>query len=125
MATATQAKRNGVAVSSRAKYAGASTFHPTFLYESLWNAFILVPTILWLERKGKLARGASIGVYLVMYGFIRFLTELLRTDTTFRFLGLSRNAWVALGAMAIGAVIIVVRQRRGEPQIRLTVAKDG
>ena len=101
-----------------AEYLDSSTFHPTFLYESLWNAFILVPTILWLERKGKLARGASIGVYLLMYGFIRFLTELIRTDTTFRFLGLSRNAWVALGVMVLGVVIIVVRQRRGEPQIR-------
>jgi prolipoprotein diacylglyceryl transferase len=102
-----------------AEYLDAATFHPTFLYESLWNAFILVPTILWLERRGKLARGASIGVYLVMYGFIRFLTELLRIDTTFRFLGLSRNAWVALGAMVLGVLIIVVRQRRGEPQIRV------
>jgi hypothetical protein len=34
---------------------------------------------------------------------IRFLLELIRTDTTFRFLGLSRNGWVALGAVLLGA----------------------
>ncbi|RPI23635.1 MAG: prolipoprotein diacylglyceryl transferase, partial [Actinobacteria bacterium] len=85
-----------------------------FLYESLWNALILVPIILWLERRGKLAKGASFFLYLVLYGFIRFLMELLRTDTTFRFLGLSRNAWVSLGAILLGAAILWWMQRRGE-----------
>lgn len=101
-----------------AEYLEAATFHPTFLYESLWNVAVLVPAILWLERRGRLRRGASIGVYLLMYGFVRFLTELLRTDTTFRLFGLSRNAWVALGAVALGGVIYVVRQRRNEPQVQ-------
>lgn len=101
-----------------AEYLEAATFHPTFLYESLWNVAVLVPAILWLERRGKLSRGASIGVYLLMYGFVRFLTELVRTDTTFRLLGLSRNAWVALGAVALGGAIYVVRQRRNEPQVQ-------
>jgi prolipoprotein diacylglyceryl transferase len=94
-------------------YLDAETFHPTFLYESLWNVLVVVPVILTLERRGVLARGASIGVYLVLYGVIRFVTELIRTDTTFRFLGLSRNAWVAAGAIILGVVIVVVRQRRG------------
>lgn len=30
----------------------------------MWNILIIVPTILWLEKKGKLAKGASFGVYL-------------------------------------------------------------
>ncbi len=97
------------------EYIDAELFHPTFLYESLWNVLILVPLILWLERSGRLRHGAAIGVYLVMYGIIRFVTELLRTDTTFRLLGLSRNAWVAIGAAALGVMIVVVRQRSGGP----------
>ena len=98
------------------EYAGFETFHPTFLYESLWNVLLLVPLVLWLERRGKLARGSSIGLYMVLYGTIRFLTELLRTDTTFRLLGLSRNGWVAVGVVLGGAAFVVWRQRRGEPQ---------
>ena len=96
------------------QYAGFETFHPTFLYESLWNALILVPIILWLERRGKLAKGSSFFLYLVLYGFMRFLMELLRTDTTFRFLGLSRNGWVSLGAVILGAFVLWWMQRRGE-----------
>jgi prolipoprotein diacylglyceryl transferase len=99
-----------------AQYADAATFHPTFLYESLWNLVIVVPVILVLERRGKLAKGAAFPVYLVLYGIGRFLMELMRTDTTFRLLGLSRNGWVSLGAVAAGAVLYAVitrRSRRG------------
>lgn len=93
-------------------YPDAATFHPTFLYEALWNFLITVPVILWLERRGKLARGAAFPVYMMVYGLIRFLTELLRTDTTFRLLGISRNGFVSLGAMIAGAILFRIAQKR-------------
>ena len=99
-----------------AAYLDAETFHPTFLYESLWNMAFLVPLVIWLERRGKLARGSSIGLYMVLYGTIRYLTELVRTDTTFRLLGVSRNGWVAFFVVLAGAALIVWRQRVGGPQ---------
>ena len=109
-----------IAVENRPiEYLSAETFHPTFLYESLWNAVLLVPVVIWLERRGKLSRGSSIGLYMVLYGTIRYLTELVRTDTTFRFLGLSRNGWVAAGVVLAGAAMVVWRQRRGDPQQRV------
>ncbi|HSJ70671.1 MAG TPA: prolipoprotein diacylglyceryl transferase [Acidimicrobiia bacterium] len=95
-------------------YEQFETFHPTFAYEALWNLLILVPTILWLERRGKLAKGASWGVYVAMYAFIRFVMELIRTDTTFRFLGLSRNGWVSIVAFAGGLAWIWYTQKRAE-----------
>jgi len=97
-------------------YPDAATFHPTFLYEALWNFLITVPVILWLERRGKLARGAAFPVYMMVYGLIRFLTELLRTDTTFRVLGISRNGYVSLGAMIAGAILFRIAQKRGARQ---------
>ena len=100
-----------------AEYVNFETFHPTFLYEALWNLLITVPVILWLERKGRLAKGSSIALYAILYGSIRFLTELIRTDTTFRFLGLSRNGWVSLGAVALGIGLFIWRQRLGLPQV--------
>lgn len=97
-----------------AEFADFETFHPTFAYEALWNAIILVPLILLLERRGKLAKSASFGVYVAGYAFIRFLMELLRTDTTFRLLGLSRNGWVSIAAFLFGIGWVVWAQRRGE-----------
>ena len=100
-----------------AEYVNFETFHPTFAYEAMWNLLITVPVILWLERKGKLAKGSSIAMYAILYGSIRFLTELIRTDTTFRFLGLSRNGWVSLGAIGLGIGLLIWRQRVGLPQL--------
>jgi prolipoprotein diacylglyceryl transferase len=96
------------------EYAEFATFHPTFLYESLWNVVVTVGVILWLERRGKLTKGASIAIYLLVYGTGRFLMELMRTDTSFRLLGLSRNGWVSMGAVVGGAVLLWWFQKRGE-----------
>ena len=99
------------------EYAQFDTFHPTFLYESLWNFLILVPIILILERMGKLAKGASFGMYVALYAFMRFLMELIRTDTTYRFLGLSRNGWVSIAAILFGLGWVWYCQKRGEKRI--------
>jgi prolipoprotein diacylglyceryl transferase len=85
-------------------YPDAATFHPTFLYESLWNIGVVL-FLLWVERRLKMRHGRLFTVYMMLYGVMRFLLELLRTDTTFRFLGLSRNGWVALGVTIAGAVL--------------------
>jgi prolipoprotein diacylglyceryltransferase len=49
-----------------------------------------------------------------MYALIRFLMELLRTDTTFRFVGISRNGWVSIAAILFGLGWIWYTQRRAE-----------
>jgi prolipoprotein diacylglyceryl transferase len=95
------------------EFLDSPTFHPTFLYESLWNLLITVPVILVLERRLELARGTRFPIYMITYGTIRFLTELIRTDTTFRLLGLSRNGWISVGAILAGSVLLFVAQRRG------------
>ena len=78
------------------------------------NTAEYVPLILILERRGKLAKSTSFGIYVAMYATIRFATELLRTDTTFRFLGVSRNGWVSVAAFLFGVGWIIWSQRRGE-----------
>jgi prolipoprotein diacylglyceryl transferase len=92
------------------------TFQPTFLYEALGNLLIVIPTILILERKGKLFKGAAFPLYVMLYGTLRFVMELLRTDTTFRFLGMSRNGWISLGAVIGATVVFIWMQRRRQPQ---------
>ncbi|HEY5651709.1 MAG TPA: prolipoprotein diacylglyceryl transferase [Acidimicrobiia bacterium] len=97
-------------------YADAATFHPTFLYESLWNIAIVVPALLWTERRFDLPRGGLFFVYAGLYGVGRFGLELIRTDTTFRLLGLSRNGWVSL-LIVTGAVVAFALRRRGSARV--------
>ncbi len=88
------------------QYAQSETFHPTFLYESLWN-FALAGAIVLLERRfPERLQGRLIGLYFAGYGLMRFLLELIRTDTSFRFWGLSRNGWVSIGVVLIGVLIM-------------------
>jgi prolipoprotein diacylglyceryl transferase len=87
------------------EYLDFETFHPTFLYEALWNVGLAF-FIMWLGKRHPSMRGRLIGVYFLGYGFIRFLMELIRTDTTFRFIGLSRNGWVSIAVMLLGAIVL-------------------
>jgi prolipoprotein diacylglyceryl transferase len=93
------------------KYFDSDTFHPTFLYESLLN-LIVVGLIIWIEKRFKPAPGSLFTVYLVLYGIVRFLMELLRTDTDYRLAGISRNGWISLVVAVGGTIAYVVMQRR-------------
>lgn len=55
--------------------------HPTFLYESIWNLFIL--TLLLVYRRHKKFDGELCLLYLGGYGLGRFFIEGIRTDTLF------------------------------------------
>jgi prolipoprotein diacylglyceryl transferase len=94
------------------KYQAVATFHPTFLYESLWD-LLIVGVLLWLSAKRRLRVGSIVLCYLAMYAVGRLLLELIRTDTTFRLFGLSRNAWVSLGVMVGAGAWLYLRERRG------------
>jgi prolipoprotein diacylglyceryl transferase len=94
------------------KYQAFATFHPTFLYESIWD-LVIVGVLLWLSARRQLRTGSIVLAYLLMYAFGRFLLELIRTDTTFRLFGLSRNAYVSLAVMIGAGTWLYLRERHG------------
>jgi prolipoprotein diacylglyceryl transferase len=93
------------------RYADFATFHPTFLYESIYNVAVVV-ILLRVSATRRLRPGSLSLLYLVLYGAGRFVLELLRTDTTFRLLGLSRNAWISLALVLGGSLWLWLRERR-------------
>ena len=90
-------------------------FHPTFLYESLWNLAGVV-LLLVLDRKFHLDGGRVFALYLIHYGVGRMLIELfLRIDPALMLLGLRVHVWTALGLVLLGIVIFIavaMRRRR-------------
>jgi prolipoprotein diacylglyceryl transferase len=88
------------------EYADVSTFHPTFLYESLWN-LTLAAALVWLGSIRKLRPGHLFAVYVAGYGLGRIMVESLRIDPSEVILGLRLNMWV-WGAAAVGALVVVV-----------------
>jgi phosphatidylglycerol---prolipoprotein diacylglyceryl transferase len=67
------------------EYINFDYFHPTFLYESLWNlmVFAILMTLFFrdLKRKPHLKVGTLVLVYMVAYSLGRFWIEGLRTDS--------------------------------------------
>lgn len=92
-------------------YPPGSTFHPTFLYESLWTLMLCV-VLLWMQHRYRLAAGRLLGVYLIGYGAGRFWIEGLRIDPAHTPGGLRFNQWVALLAVIVGAAQLLVTRSR-------------
>ena len=77
------------------------TFHPTFLYESLY-CLVLLAVLLRVERRVRLRRGPLGALYVMGYTFGRFWLEHLRIDEAKLFLGYRINAWVSAAAFLAG-----------------------
>jgi prolipoprotein diacylglyceryl transferase len=93
------------------RYAGSDTFHPLFLYESLWNLLGVV-VLLLLLRRDRIKPPGVFCLYVAWYTFARFFLELIRTDEAHEILGLRLNAWVSLVVFALSLVAFVWSQRR-------------
>ena len=85
-------------------YSEAATFHPTFLYEGLWNVALAV-FLVRIERRGVLRPGYLVGLWVLGYGLGRLWVEALRVDQASLIVGVRVNTWMALAAIAVGAVV--------------------
>lgn len=57
-------------------------FHPTFLYESILNIFVLLTMLLILKKQGeKRKNGIIFFSYIILYSLVRILVETIRTDS--------------------------------------------
>jgi phosphatidylglycerol:prolipoprotein diacylglycerol transferase len=91
-------------------YAAFETFHPSFLYESLWSLLTFF-VLLWLARRrsDSLLRGELMALYLIAYAVGRSLIELVRLDSrTVTLFGLESGLAVATLISVIVAVVAAV-----------------
>ncbi len=97
-------------------YADFATFHPTFLYECLWNlaAFAVV---MWADRRFRLGHGRVLALYVMTYTAGRGWIEYLRIDDVQLddVFGLRLNVWtsIVLFVGAAGALWWSARTRPG------------
>ena len=89
------------------------TFHPTFLYELLWDvAGVLL--LLWLSRRFRIKPPGIFCLYVAYYTFGRFFEELLRIDPAHHIGPLRLNAWVSIVVFCLAVAGFVWSQRREE-----------
>lgn len=90
----------------RLQYLDDDTFHPTFLYECVWN-LALVGVLLWVGKRFKLKPGRLFGLYVLGYSLGRLWIEFIRVDFASELAGVRVNIWVML-ALIIGSVAFLL-----------------
>jgi prolipoprotein diacylglyceryl transferase len=85
-----------------ARYAAYATFHPTFLYELIWN-LLLAGLLLRLWRRRAVRPPGLFALYVAGYSLARIGEELLRVDPAHHILGLRLNFFVATVLFVVGS----------------------
>ncbi len=95
--------------------ARGTLFHPTFLYESLWN-LAGVALLLLLDKRFKFRRGMLFWLYVAFYTLGRIWIEMLRIDDAemITILGITQrlNVWTSLLLLVAAVVIFIVLARQ-------------
>jgi len=92
------------------------TFHPTFLYELLWN-LAGAALIIYLDKKFDLRGGRAFWLYVMVYVSGRFWIEAMRIDTAVHVGGLRINIWVSMVVLTLAVVMFLLlgaRQKRSD-----------
>ncbi len=105
---------DAVAAAQPERFPPGLTYHPTFLYECLWN-LALVGVLIWLDRKRVVRPGRIFALYVGGYFAGRLWVESLRSDFANTIFGLRVNTWTSLLVMAAVAVFLAVRGLRRRP----------
>lgn len=121
-------------------------FHPTFLYEIIWNLAGFAILML-IENRVSIAKvttfpgrflpfwpvftrrdtwywGKMVGLWAIWYGIGRTWFESIRLDPSETLFGIRSNVWGALAAIALGILILVIQSRR-HPGIEASVYRPG
>jgi prolipoprotein diacylglyceryl transferase len=94
-----------------AGYETQTTFHPTFLYESMWNLG-LAGLLIWAGGRFRMTGGQLFAVYVMGYTAGRSWIEYLRIDTVNHVLGVRLNVWTSIAVFMAAAVAFSIATRR-------------
>lgn len=100
-----------------AGYTQYATFHPTFLYESIW-CLLVFGIIVLAERRNRLRKGQAFAMYVGLYTLGRTGFEALRIDKATRVFGIRFNLLLS-AALCIGGAACYVWLARRESENRV------
>lgn len=92
-------------------YEQFATFHPTFLYELLWN-FAAAAVLIALDRKFRFTHGRAFALYVMLYTAGRGWIEAMRIDTVNHIGPFRLNVWTSIIVFACGAAYFFWARRK-------------
>jgi prolipoprotein diacylglyceryl transferase len=106
-----------------AGYAPGTLFHPTFLYEALWN-LALCGVLILLDRRFTFRPGRLLAVYVAGYFTGRFWVEGLRIDPANAGGGLRLNQWVSIVVVGAAVLYLVIDWQRHRNDVAAPAVTD-
>lgn len=94
-----------------AGYNSGTLFHPTFLYEALWN-LALCGLLILIDKRMKLRPGRLLAVFVAGYFAGRFWIEGLRIDPANSGGGWRLNQWVSVFVVAAAVIYLLIDRQR-------------
>ncbi|MCL3818507.1 prolipoprotein diacylglyceryl transferase [Aeromicrobium sp. zg-Y869] len=94
-----------------AGYLDSATFHPTFLYELLWN-LAAAALIIAIDRKVKLTGGRAFALYAMLYTSGRVWIESLRIDAANHIGPFRLNVWTSIIVFVLALIYFIAARRR-------------
>lgn len=91
------------------------TFHPTFLYEALWNLALAGLLVLYERTRPARRPGRLFALYVAGYGLGRLWVEALRIDAATTIAGVRVNIWVSILAVAGATAWLIIYRRPPAP----------
>jgi phosphatidylglycerol---prolipoprotein diacylglyceryl transferase len=106
-------------------YGQYATFHPTYLYECIWDLGT-AGLVFWLDRRLKLGHGRAFALYVMAYTAGRAWIEDLRIDVVEAndVFGLRLNVWTSI-VVFLGAAVYFVVVGRLRPGREESVWREG
>src|ERR687893_505581 len=100
-------------------FADANAFHPTFLYESIWDLLVCL-ALLWIARRfaNRLRDGDLMLIYVSLYSVGRFFVETLRVDPAFLIGESFRGNLLVSSVLALGSAMVLLLRHARSPRKR-------
>jgi prolipoprotein diacylglyceryl transferase len=105
-------------------YKQYQTFHPTFLYEFIFD-LLWAAILVWLGHHRSIKPPGLFALYVAGYSAFRIFEESLRVDPSEHFLGLRLNMYVASVLTVAGIAWFIYSQRHGRPAAELPARRPG
>ncbi len=101
----------------------AATYHPTFLYETLW-CLLVAGLLVGAQKRYDLGHGVVFGLYVAGYSLGRGWIEYLRVDEAHQIAGIRLNVFTSI-VLFVGASALIAASRKRHSGQERSPYRDG
>lgn len=98
-------------------FESVQTFHPTFLYEMIWNLVLALVIVVYQRKSKNWTTGQGLALYIAGYTLFRSFLETIRVDKATELFGVRFNLMLSLTLCVLAStwLIVLTKKRQKVP----------